>query len=34
MEAIWAGDQTAKEALDAAAKRGDALLRKFERSVK
>ena len=34
MEAIWAGDKTAKEALDAAAKRGDALLRKFERSVK
>ena len=34
MDAIWAGAKTAKEALDAAAKRGDALLRKFERSVK
>ncbi len=34
MEALWAGDKTAKQALDAAAERGNALLRKFERSVK
>ncbi|MEO3417137.1 sn-glycerol-3-phosphate ABC transporter substrate-binding protein UgpB [Roseovarius sp. CAU 1744] len=33
MEALWAGDKTAKEALDAAAERGNALLRKFERSA-
>ena len=33
MEALWAGDKTAQEALDAAAERGNALLRKFERSA-
>jgi len=30
LEAVWAGDKTAREALDAAAARGNALLRKFE----
>ncbi len=30
LEAVWAGDKTAREALDAAASRGNALLRKFE----
>ncbi|TDE35604.1 sn-glycerol-3-phosphate ABC transporter substrate-binding protein UgpB [Antarcticimicrobium sediminis] len=30
LEAVWAGDKTAREALDAAVKRGNALLRKFE----
>jgi sn-glycerol 3-phosphate transport system substrate-binding protein len=34
MEALWAGDKTAKQAMDAAVERGNALLRKFERSVK
>jgi len=34
MEALWAGDKTAKEAMDSAVKRGNVLLRKFERSVK
>ncbi len=34
MEALWAGDKTAKEAMDSAVKRGDVLLRKFERTVK
>lgn len=33
MEAIWAGDKSAKEAMDAAVERGNELLRKFERSV-
>ncbi|MCP4821713.1 MAG: sn-glycerol-3-phosphate ABC transporter substrate-binding protein UgpB [Shimia sp.] len=33
MEALWAGDKTAQEALDTAAERGNALLRKFERSA-
>ena len=33
MEALWAGDKTAQEALDAAAERGNALLRKFERAT-
>lgn len=33
MESLWAGDKSAKEALDAAAERGNALLRKFERSA-
>lgn len=32
LEAVWAGDKTAKEALDAAVERGNALLRKFEAS--
>ena len=30
LEAVWAGDKTAQEALDSAAERGDALLRRFE----
>lgn len=34
MEALWAGDKTAREAMDAAVERGDALLRKFERTTK
>jgi sn-glycerol 3-phosphate transport system substrate-binding protein len=34
LEALWAGDKTAKEAMDAAVKRGNELLRRFERSVK
>jgi sn-glycerol 3-phosphate transport system substrate-binding protein len=34
MEALWAGNKTAKEALDAAVERGNALLRKFEAANK
>ncbi|MFK7753443.1 MAG: sn-glycerol-3-phosphate ABC transporter substrate-binding protein UgpB [Sedimentitalea sp.] len=34
MEALWAGDKTATDALNEAAERGNALLRKFERSAK
>lgn len=34
MEALWAGQKTAREAMDEAVERGNALLRKFERSVK
>ncbi|SMX26619.1 sn-glycerol-3-phosphate-binding periplasmic protein UgpB precursor [Pelagimonas phthalicica] len=34
MEALWAGNISAQEALDNAANRGNDLLRKFERSVK
>lgn len=34
MEALWAGDKTAKEAMDTAVQRGNELLRRFERSVK
>ena len=30
LEAIWAGDKTAQEAMDSAKERGDALLRRFE----
>ncbi|MEM9044421.1 MAG: sn-glycerol-3-phosphate ABC transporter substrate-binding protein UgpB [Pseudomonadota bacterium] len=30
LEAIWAGDKTAQEAMDSAKTRGDALLRRFE----
>ena len=30
LEAIWAGDKTAQEAMDSAKSRGDALLRRFE----
>ncbi|SEO97448.1 carbohydrate ABC transporter substrate-binding protein, CUT1 family [Salinihabitans flavidus] len=30
LEAVWSGDKTAREALDAAVERGNALLRKFE----
>ena len=33
LEALWAGDKSAAEALDAAADRGNDLLRKFERSA-
>jgi sn-glycerol 3-phosphate transport system substrate-binding protein len=32
LEAIWAGDKTAQEGLDAAVSRGNELLRKFERA--
>ena len=34
LEALWAGDQSAKAALDKAVERGNKLLRKFERSAK
>ena len=34
LEALWAGDKTATEAMAAATERGNALLRKFERTVK
>ena len=34
MEALWSGEKDAKTAMDDAKKRGDALLRKFERSAK
>ncbi len=34
MEALWAGDKTARKAMDAAVERGDVLLRKFERTTK
>ncbi|MFW8595303.1 sn-glycerol-3-phosphate ABC transporter substrate-binding protein UgpB [Cribrihabitans neustonicus] len=34
LEALWAGDKSADEALNTAAERGNALLRKFERSAK
>ena len=30
LEAVWAGDKTAQEAMDSAKERGDALLRRFE----
>lgn len=33
LEAIWAGDKTAQDGLDAAVERGNALLRKFEDQV-
>jgi len=33
MEALWAGDKSASEAMDAAVERGNTLLRKFERAV-
>ncbi len=32
MEALWAGDKTAREAMDTAVERGNALLAKFERA--
>jgi len=32
LEALWAGDKTAREALDAAVERGNALLRKFRKA--
>ena len=34
LEAVWAGDKTAQEALDSAAERGNALLRRFETANK
>jgi sn-glycerol 3-phosphate transport system substrate-binding protein len=34
MESLWAGDKTAQVAMDTAVKRGNALLRKFERSAR
>jgi len=33
LEALWAGDKSAKEAMDSAVERGNVLLRKFERTV-
>ena len=33
MEAIWAGDKTADQAMDTAVERGNKLLRRFEKSV-
>jgi sn-glycerol 3-phosphate transport system substrate-binding protein len=32
LEAIWGGKKTAKQGLDAAVRRGNVLLRKFERT--
>jgi sn-glycerol 3-phosphate transport system substrate-binding protein len=32
LEAVWAGDKTAQDALDSAAERGDELLRRFEQA--
>lgn len=32
LEAVWAGDKTAQEALDSAVERGNALLRRFEQA--
>ena len=32
LEAVWAGDKSAQEALDSAKERGDALLRRFEQA--
>ena len=34
LEAVWAGDKTAQEALDSAAERGNALLRRFEQATR
>lgn len=34
LEAVWAGDKSAQEALDSAKARGDALLRRFEQANK
>jgi len=34
LEALWAGDKSASDAMDTAVERGNTLLRKFERSVK
>ena len=31
LEAVWSGDKSAEEALDAAVERGNQLIRKFER---
>jgi sn-glycerol 3-phosphate transport system substrate-binding protein len=32
LEAVWAGDKSAQEALDSAVQRGDQLLRRFEQA--
>lgn len=32
LEAVWAGDKSAQEALDTAKERGDQLLRRFEQA--
>ena len=34
LEAVWSGDKSAQEALDSAAERGNALLRRFEQSTR
>ena len=34
LEAVWGGKKTAKEALGTAVKRGDELLRRFEKANK
>ena len=34
LEAVWSGDKSAQEAMDSAVKRGNVLLRRFERSNK
>lgn len=34
LEAVWAGDKTAQEALDSAVERGNALLRRFEQATR
>jgi sn-glycerol 3-phosphate transport system substrate-binding protein len=34
LEGIWAGKKTAKEGLDAAVKRGNEILEKFEKTQK
>jgi sn-glycerol 3-phosphate transport system substrate-binding protein len=34
LEAVWSGDKSAQEAMDSAVKRGNALLRRFERTNK
>jgi sn-glycerol 3-phosphate transport system substrate-binding protein len=34
LEAVWAGDKSAQEALDAAVERGNALLRRFEAATR
>ena len=34
LEAVWSGDKTAQVALDSAVKRGNVLLRRFEKANK
>lgn len=34
LEAVWSGDKSAQDAMDSAVERGNALLRRFERSAK
>ncbi len=34
LEGVWSGDKTAQEAMDSAAERGNALLRRFEQSAR